>query len=79
MFKKSIILFILFFVTGIAVFSQELQAKVTVLSNRIGSTVDKRIFTTLQTQLNNLMNTRKWTTDQFQPGEKNRMHFYSQY
>ncbi len=50
--------------------AQELQAKVTVLANRITSTVDKRIFATLQTQLNNLMNNRRWTNDPFQQNEK---------
>lgn len=50
--------------------AQELQAKVSVLASRVSSTVDKKVFITLQTQLNNLMNNRKWTTDQFQPNEK---------
>jgi hypothetical protein len=49
---------------------QELQAKVTVITSRISTTVDKRIFITLQTQLNNLMNTRKWSSDVFQANEK---------
>lgn len=49
---------------------QELQAKVTVITSRITTTVDKRIFITLQTQLNNLMNTRKWSSDVFQANEK---------
>lgn len=49
---------------------QELQAKVTVITSRITTTVDKRIFITLQTQLNNLMNTRKWGSDVFQANEK---------
>jgi hypothetical protein len=51
-------------------FSQELQAKVTVLAARVTSTVDKKIFITLQTQLNNFLNNRKWTTDPFQQNEK---------
>jgi len=50
--------------------SQELMAKVTVIASRVNTTVDKRIFITLQTQLNNLMNTRKWTNDVFQQNEK---------
>jgi hypothetical protein len=50
--------------------AQELQAKVTVITSRVTTTVDKRIFITLQTQLNNLMNTRKWTSDVFQQNEK---------
>jgi Domain of unknown function (DUF4835) len=50
--------------------AQELLAKVTVIASRVNTTVDKRIFITLQTQLNNLMNTRKWTNDVFQQNEK---------
>ncbi|MES2373799.1 MAG: DUF4835 family protein [Bacteroidota bacterium] len=50
--------------------SQELQARVSVVASRVSSTVDKKIFTTMQTQLNNLLNNRKWTSDQFQPTEK---------
>ena len=50
--------------------TQELLAKVTVIASRVNTTVDKRIFITLQTQLNNLMNTRKWTNDVFQQNEK---------
>ncbi len=50
--------------------AQELQAKVTVNSSRINTTVDKKIFTTLQNQLNNFINNRKWGTDQFKQNEK---------
>lgn len=53
-----------------AVSSQELQAKVSVIASRVNSTVDKKIFVTLQNQLNNLLNNRKWTNDAFQPNEK---------
>lgn len=50
--------------------TQELRAKVSVIASRVNSTVDKKIFVTLQTQLNNLLNNRKWTTDQFQENER---------
>lgn len=50
--------------------AQELQARVSVSAARINSSVDKKIFATLQTQLNNILNNRKWTSDQFQPNEK---------
>lgn len=50
--------------------AQELQARVNVVATRVNSSVDKKIFNTLQTQLNNLLNNRKWTTDQFQANEK---------
>ena len=52
------------------VFSQEFQAKVTVNASRINSSIDRKVFATLQNQLNNFINNRKWTTDQFKPNEK---------
>ena len=69
--KKARWLYILlFFCLPFNSWSQELLAKVTVIASRVNTTVDKRIFITLQTQLNNLMNTRKWTNDVFQQNEK---------
>jgi len=70
-------LFLLFFIalTVITTKAQELQAKVTVLSEQIGSTVNKNVFSTLQTQLTNFINNRKWTDDVFQPQEKIQCNF----
>lgn len=56
-----------FYVTN---YSQELQSKVTVVASRVPTSVDKKIFQTLQTQLTNFINNRKWTGDAFQPNEK---------
>lgn len=50
--------------------AQELQARVSVVASRVNATVDRKIFTSLQTQLNNLLNNRKWTNDAFQSNEK---------
>ena len=50
--------------------AQEIQAKITINSTQIGSQVDKKIFGTLQTGLNNFVNNRKWTTESFQQQEK---------
>jgi hypothetical protein len=50
--------------------AQELRARINVLSNRVGGNVDKKTFQTLQTALNNFINNRKWTTDNFSPEEK---------
>jgi hypothetical protein len=50
--------------------AQELQAKVSVVAARVSSAVDKKIFTTLQSQLTNFLNNRKWTSDGFQASEK---------
>lgn len=55
--------------------AQELQAKVTVLANRVSNKVDKKTFQTLQTALTNFINNRKWTGDVFQPQEKIRCSF----
>ena len=68
--KQLGITLILFFSILTTLRAQELQAKVTVIASRVNSTVDKKIFITLQTQLNNLMNTRRWTNDQYQTTEK---------
>ena len=50
--------------------AQELNAKVVVLANRVSTTVDRKIFTTLQTQLTNLVNNRKWTDQNFKINER---------
>jgi hypothetical protein len=55
--------------------AQEIQAKVTVNSSRIGTIVDKKIFNTLQTQLTNFINSRKWTNDKFAENEKIQCNF----
>src|SRR5688572_12345110 len=47
--------------------AQELQVRLTVLSNKISTQVDKKIFQTLQTNLTNFMNNRKWTNEVYQP------------
>jgi hypothetical protein len=51
-------------------YSQELNAKVTVMSGQIKSTVDKKVFQTLQTALTNFLNNHKWTKDNYQQQEK---------
>lgn len=51
-------------------YAQELNAKVTVISGQIKSSVDKKVFQTLQTALTNFLNSRKWTQDNYQQQEK---------
>lgn len=51
-------------------FAQELNARVTVNSSRIGPTINKNVFQTLQTALNTFLNNRKWTKDVFAVSEK---------
>jgi hypothetical protein len=55
--------------------AQEMQAKFTVMANRVSTQVDKKVFQTLQTALTNFVNNRKWTSDGFQPQEKIRCNF----
>ncbi len=55
--------------------AQEIQARLTVLSAKISTQVNKSIFQTLQTTLTNFLNARKWTNDVFQPNEKIQCNF----
>jgi hypothetical protein len=55
--------------------AQEIQARLTVTSDKIPSTVDKKIFRTLQTALLNFVNNRKWSNDVFAPNEKIEVNF----
>ncbi len=54
---------------------QELQANITVLSNRISTSVNKQIFTTLQSALYNWLNGRKWSNVVFNNNEKIQCNF----
>jgi hypothetical protein len=67
--NKLILFFVLLFFTGMT-HAQEIQAKITVLASRVPTTVDRKIFTTLQTQLTNFLNNRKWSNDTYKPYEK---------
>lgn len=51
-------------------YTQELQARITVNAGRISSTVDKKVFQTLQNSLQNFLNNRKWTNEAFQSNER---------
>jgi hypothetical protein len=66
--KYSLILLLL--LTAFSVQAQELQARVSIITSKVSTTVDKKIFQTLQTGLTNFLNGRKWSNDAFQPSEK---------
>jgi hypothetical protein len=69
--NKKIILFALAVcLISLQAQSQELNARVTVMSNKVGTAVDKKVFNTLQNQLTNFLNTRKWTNDNYRVVEK---------
>lgn len=55
--------------------TQELQAKVVVMANQIGSRVDRKVFNTLQNSLNNFLNNRKWSRDTYLQNEKINCNF----
>lgn len=73
--NKRIIYFLFYCLIFLSSKAQEFQAKVNVNSSRIGTTVDKKIFNTLQTQLANFINSRKWTNDKFAETEKIQCNF----
>lgn len=71
--KKLIFIISIFFTSAIT--AQEFQSKVTVITSRVNTTVDRKIFNTLQTQLTNFINNRKWTNEAFKPNEKIQCNF----
>jgi hypothetical protein len=72
---KKLFLYPPLFILGISLHAQELQGRVTVFAQQVGSTVDKSAFTTLQNQLTSFISNRKWTNDVFQAQEKIRCNF----
>ncbi len=72
--KKWLISVCLLLITAIGQ-AQELQAKVVVLSNEVGSRVDRKIFNTLQNALTSFLNNRKWTNQSYQTNEKVKCNF----
>lgn len=56
-------------------YSQEFNAKVTVLSQQVQATINKSIFTTLQSQLTNLINNKAWTKDKYTQQERIQCNF----
>ena len=67
---RKLFIFILYIFLFQVTQAQELRARVSVLANRVENTIDKKVFITLQTALNNFINNRKWTNDNFAPEEK---------
>ncbi|MGZ5190841.1 MAG: type IX secretion component PorD family protein, partial [Flavisolibacter sp.] len=55
--------------------AQEIQARFSIMSGKVGTVVDKKVFQTLQTALTNFINNRKWTPDNYQPQEKIKCNF----
>lgn len=74
MHKKLILVFAFIGMTAIAN-AQEIQARLTVITSKVSTQIDKKVFQTLQTALLNFLNNRRWTSDAFQPGEKIQCNF----
>ena len=70
MIRRILSLALIFTLTAAKLTAQELQANVTVLSNRISTAVDHKIFTTLQSALYDFLNNRRWSNETFQQSEK---------
>ncbi len=71
----AFVLYLCAMLAASALQAQEIQAKVTVLANQLPTSVSKQRFTTLATQLTNLINNRQWTKDQFNQQEKIECNF----
>jgi len=70
MLKRIFFLFILALTIIEPAGAQELNARVTVVYDQISTTVDRRVFRTLQTALTDFLNKRKWTNEDYGPQEK---------
>ena len=68
--RKTCLILILLGTLLPRLYSQELQANVAVIANRIPSTVDHKQFQTLQTALYNFINGRQWSNESFKSNEK---------
>jgi hypothetical protein len=64
-----------FIISTTSMQAQEIQARLTIISSKVSSQVDKKVFLTLQTALNNFLNNRRWTNDVFQASEKIQCNF----
>ena len=55
--------------------AQEMQARFSVMANRVSSQVYRKVFQTLQTAMTNFINNRKWTNGTYQAQEKIKCNF----
>lgn len=68
--RKRNLLFLAAILIVTSTYAQEFNARVRIIDNAIPTTIDRKIFRTLETALTNFINNRKWSTDNFQPNEK---------
>jgi hypothetical protein len=55
--------------------AQELQARLSIVTDKVSSQTDKKVFQTLQGALTNFLNGRKWTSEAYQSNEKIKCNF----
>jgi hypothetical protein len=72
---KKIIAIAAFMLTVSSGYGQELQARVTIIAQKVSTQIDRKVFQTLQSGLTNFLNTRKWTRDVYQASEKINCNF----
>ncbi|MDZ4793668.1 MAG: DUF4835 family protein [Bacteroidota bacterium] len=72
---KKIIVAVAFVFTAVLAQGQEIQARLTVITAKVSTQIDKKVFQTLQSALINFLNNRRWSNDPFQPGEKIQCNF----
>lgn len=67
--RNSLLLFCIC-ITALHTTAQELNARVRVIDNQIPTTVDRKMFRTLEASLTSFLNNRRWSTDNFKQNEK---------
>src|SRR6218665_2920804 len=73
---NKIIFSVAFLLSCTTMHAQELNSKVTVSATRVGNTVNRSTFTTLQTALTNFINNRKWSNESYAANEKIDCNFF---
>jgi len=76
MLNKIICLFCISLLLQFNCISQELNATITLQTNKVDNQVDPKTFVQLQSQLKDFLNQRKWTSDAFSNEEKIDCNFY---
>lgn len=66
---KSVLFFLFCFLSWFSN-AQELNARVRVVDNQIPTTIDRKIFRTLEASLTTFLNNRRWSSDNFKQNER---------
>jgi hypothetical protein len=71
---KNLLVLTFLFLASVAD-AQELNARVTVNYQQIPTSIDRKVFKTLQTALNDFLNKRKWSSEEYGPQERINCNF----